>query len=156
MGTTLINARDNATFFKKGTVVFTEGKPVKSLYLVKTGTVRLLKYKNSKLISVGICRDKDILNEVSVLSKSNHLFTAITETDTELVLVDAKDISQYLANSPKWVEGIFETLCERLLAVQDVIEEHQMVNPLEDPSLKLTKEQESLYSKLINDFLHQN
>ncbi len=49
-------------FFKKGTVLFAEGRTSKSLFLIKSGEVRLLKNKGAKLISLGKASEKEILN----------------------------------------------------------------------------------------------
>lgn len=152
VNTGLIKNLDNVNFYKKGTVIFAEGLASKNLYMVKSGNVRLLKFKNNKLLSMGICREKDILNEVSVLTKTKNVISAIAETDVELVLVQEKDIHKVIASGPQWVEELFNTLCERLESVQEVIEEHQMKDSFEDKDLILTKEQEMEYTAAIRSF----
>lgn len=150
--TSLVKNLDSVTFFKKGTVIFAEGLPSKNLYLVKSGEVRLLKTKNNKLMSLGILKEKEILNEVSILTKTPNEFSAIANTDVELVLVSEKDLRAVIDSGPKWVDGLFQTLCERLLSIQDVIEEHQIKDMTEDKDLMLTKEQEMEYTAMIRSY----
>ena len=152
VSTSLAKNLDNVTFFKKGTVIFAEGLPSKYLYMIKSGEVRLVKNKNNKLFSLGILKEKEILNEVSILTKTPNSYTAITNTDVELVLVAEKDLRAVLDSGPKWVDELFQTLCERLEAVQEVIEEHQMKDLNEDKDLMLTKEQEIEFTALIRSY----
>jgi CRP-like cAMP-binding protein len=154
MNDTLQNKNlDVVNFFKKGTVIFAEGKISKNLYLIKSGEVRLLKNKGSKLISLGKSSEREILNDVAVLTNKPNYFSAIAETDVELVLVNSKDIHTILDSGPKWVEELLETLCERLLSVQEVVEEHQMKNSQDDPHLVLTKEKELEFQAALRSYL---
>lgn len=143
---------DSVTFFKKGTVIFAEGFLNKNLYLIKRGEVRLLKNKINKLVSVGILREKEILNEVAILTSSKNSFSAIADTDVELVLIPEKDLRTVIESGPKWVDELLQTLCERLVSVQDVIEEHQVKDTITDKDLLLSKEQELDYLELIKAF----
>lgn len=152
VSTSLAKNLDNVTFFKKGTVIFAEGLPSKYLYMIKSGEVRLVKNKNNKLFSLGILKEKEILNEVSILTKTPNSCSAITNTDVELVLVAEKDLRVVLDSGPTWVDELFQTLCERLEAVQEVIEEHQMKDLNDDKDLLLTKEQEIEFTALIRSY----
>lgn len=121
-------------FFKAGSVIFAQGKPSKYLYLVKRGEVRLIKFKGQNLSAIHLCVEKDILNEVAILTNTPNELTAIAKTDVELVLVDQKDVLAVIKNSPSWVPEIFQTLCERLKHTQEMIEEHNLAGD-KDPRL---------------------
>lgn len=150
--TSLSKNLDSVTFFKKGTVIFAEGIASKNLYLVKSGEVRLLKNKNNKLVSIGILKEKEVLNEVAVLTKTKNSFSAIANTDVELVLVSEKDLRSVIDSGPKWVDELFQTLCERLTSIQEVIEEHQLKDLVDEKDMLLTKEQEIEYTALIRSY----
>jgi len=142
---------DAPILFKAGTVIFAQGKTSKYLYLVKKGEVRLLKSKGYGLNVIQVCGEREILNEVAVLTSKPNDLTAIAKTDVELVLVDQKEILSVIKNSPKWIPDIFETLCERLKLTQDMINEHNL-DQEKDPRLLLSKEDEARYLTALNNF----
>jgi CRP/FNR family cyclic AMP-dependent transcriptional regulator len=142
---------DAPVMFKAGTVIFAQGKSSKYLYLVKKGEVILLKSKGQKLSAIDICDEKDILNEVAILTSQVNDLTAIAKTDVELVLIDQKDVLGVIKNSPSWVPNIFQTLCERLKNTQEMIEEHNLAGE-KDPRLLINKEDERKYIQAITNY----
>ncbi|MBC7713784.1 MAG: cyclic nucleotide-binding domain-containing protein [Rhizobacter sp.] len=145
------NGTDAPIMFKTGTVIFAQGKPSKYLYLVKSGEVRLMKFKGNSLSGIQVCGEREILNEVAILTGKPNELTAIAKTDVELVLVDQKDVISVIKNSPSWIPEIFETLCERLKHTQDMIEEHNLSGD-KDPRLVITKDEEKKYIQALADF----
>lgn len=142
---------DAPIMFKAGTVIFAQGKPSKYLYLVKKGEVILLKAKGHKLSVLDFCSERDILNEVAILTNKPNDQSAIAKTDVELVLIDQKDVLNVIKSSPSWVPDIFATLCERLENTQEMIEEHNLAVE-KDPRLLLNKEDEMKYLKAITEY----
>ena len=142
---------DAPVVFKAGTIIFAQGKTSKYLYLVKNGEVRLLKNKGNSLDIFQVCHAKEILNEVAILTSKPNDFTAIAKTDVELVLIDQKDILTAIKNSPKWIPDIFQTLCERLKLIQEMITEHNL-DQERDSRLFLSKEDEGKYLKALKAF----
>ncbi|AUN96721.1 hypothetical protein DOM21_18205 [Bacteriovorax stolpii] len=145
---------DAPILFKAGTVIFAQGKPSKYLYLVKRGEVRLIKFKGQNLSAIQLCGERDILNEVAILTNKPNELTAIAKTDVELVLVDQKDVLSVINSSPSWIPEIFETLCERLKHTQDMIEEHNLATE-KDPRLVMSKDEEKKYIQALADFNSQ-
>ena len=147
-----VRSIDATIFFKAGTVIFGQGQNSKYLYLLKKGQVRLVKLNGQKLSVVKLCKESEILNEVSVLTSKPTEYAAITKTDVEVVLVEQKDIQAVIKASPSWVPEIFETLCERLKSTQDFIDEHQLLSGEKNPDVILSKEDEQKCLKAIKEF----
>lgn len=143
---------DSAIGFKAGTVIFSQGEPSKYLYLVKTGVISLLADRGTKLTLIKNCKEKDILNEVSVLTNKPAEFSAIAKTDVEIVLIEQKDIMSVLKNGPTWIPEMFETLCERLKSTEDMILDHNLLAGEKDPSLLLSKDDEKKYINLLSEY----
>jgi CRP/FNR family cyclic AMP-dependent transcriptional regulator len=136
--------------FKAGTVIFEQGEPSKYLFLVKKGEVRLLKAIGGHITIIQLCKEKDILNEISVLTNKPSEFAAIAKTDVELVLIEQKDILSVIKKSPSWVPEMFETLCERLKSTQEIIEEHHLNLGEKDPAFVISKEEEKKYIEALS------
>lgn len=134
---------------KAGTVIFGQGQNPKYLYIVKKGQVHLLKINGQKLNVVDVCKEKDILNKVSIITNKPTEYAAVAKTDVELVIIDHKDIQAIIQSGPEWVPEIFETLCERLKSTQDFIEEHQLLSGERNPDFILSKEDEKKYFQAL-------
>lgn len=147
-----VNTAERPVVFRAGAVIFTQGKSSKHLYLVKSGQVRLMKFNGQRLYAFELCEAGSILNEVSVLMNEPNQFVAIAKTDTELILVEQKDISNIIKGGPSWIPDIFKTLCERLKATQEMIEEHNLSVGEKDPSLIISKEDEKKYIEALAAF----
>jgi CRP-like cAMP-binding protein len=145
------NGADASVMFKAGTVIFAQGRISKYLYLVKKGEVRLVKFKGNGLTCIQHCGEREILNEVAILTSKANELTAIAKTDVELVLVDQKDVLSVIKNSPSWIPEIFETLCERLQLTQEMIEEHNL-SVDKDPRLLISKAEEKNYIQALADY----
>ena len=137
--------------FKEGAIIFAQGKMSKFLYLVKSGEVILVKFKGSSLTAIELCLAKDILNEVAILTNQPNELTAIAKTDVELVIVDHKDIQEVIKKSPEWISDIFQTLCERLVLTQEMINEHNLATE-KDPRLFINKDDEKKYLSSLAEY----
>ena len=144
---------DAPIMYKAGSVIFGEKQASKYLYILKKGEIRLVKSKAQHLTVIKLCKEKEILNEESVLTAKPTEFAAIAKTDVELVLVDQKDILSVIKGGPSWIPEIFETLCERLKSTQDIIEEHNLTAD-KGKDMLLTKEEEKKYLAALHD--HKN
>ena len=133
--------------FKAGAIIFAEGKPAKYLYLIKKGNVQLVKSQTQHLTVIGFCSDGDILNEIGVLTNTPQEYSAIAKTDTELVLIEQKDILSVINSGPSWIPDIFKTLCERLKATEEMIQEHSLGE--KDKTLVISKEDEKKYMEAL-------
>jgi CRP-like cAMP-binding protein len=101
---------------------------------------------------MSICKEKDVLNEVSVLSNKPTEFAAVAKTDVELVLVEQKDILAVVNSGPSWISNIFKTLCERLIATNEIIVEHNLKSGSQDPETILSNEEELFHSKALREY----
>lgn len=138
--------------FKAGTVIFAQAEPSKFLYILKKGQVLLLKANGQHLSVIKLCKEKEILNEVSVLTNKPVEFSGIAKTDIELVLIEQKDILSVVKSGPSWMPEIFETLCERLKSTQDIIEEHHLQAGEKNPDLVLSKDDEKRFMNALAEY----
>lgn len=143
---------DSPIQYKAGTVVFAEGEASKYLYIIKQGHIHLLKTNGQHLVVVKNCKEKEILNEVSILTNTPLEFTAIAKNDVELVLIDQKDILTVLNEGPSWIPDILKTLCERLVSTHEIIEEHNLMAGEKNPDTVLNKEEESKYLSALSEY----
>jgi len=138
--------------FKAGAVIFAQGESSRYLYIVKKGEIRLLKVNGKQLSVLGLCREKEILNEVSVLTSKPVEFSAIAKTDVELVFIEQKDILSIIKSGPSWIPEILETLCDRLKSTMDIIEEHKLLAGENNPDIFISKEDEQKCLTILTEY----
>lgn len=143
---------DSPIHFKAGSVIFAEGEMPKYLFIVKKGQMRLLKKNGQHLNVFKIGTEREILNEVSILTNTPSTFSAIAKTDVELILVEQKDILAEIANGPAWIPDIFKTLCDRLISTLEIIEEHNLMAGEKNPELVLSKDEEKKYLNALSEY----
>lgn len=145
---TLDKSRNLTGFFKAQTAIFMEGEISQHLYIVKKGQVHLLKILEQRHpIAVGLCKEGEILNEVSILANKPVKYAAIAKTDVELIPIEQKDILSVIKKGPPWMSEIFKTLCERLESTIEIIEEHNLMAGEKNLDLILTQEDETKYAQ---------
>jgi CRP-like cAMP-binding protein len=146
------NSSPQATLVTTGSVVYTEGKPTKFLYIIKKGEVRLMKLVNNHLHVLHICSAGEIIGDISVLTNKNVDHTAVALHDVELMLIDANDIRSVINKCPKWVNEIFKTLCERLVDSQEIIDSHNLLMCSLEKNYIITKEEDKILKQRIAEF----
>lgn len=140
-------------FYREGEVLFAQGDNSRYLYIVKSGKVALIKANNNHLHIIKICGEKEILNEVSVLTKKPLDYSAVARSQVEVVLVEQKDILTVIKNSPDWVPEIFQTLCERLKSTEEMILEHNLQDSGDKTKdMILSKDESKVLFDIISKF----
>lgn len=138
--------------FKAGTVLFAAGEMSKYLFILKKGEVHILKTNGKHLNVVKVCKEKEILNEVDILTQKPSVFSAIAKTDIELVLVDQKDILSVIKGSPSWVPEILATLCGRLSSTLEIINEHNLMAGEKNSEIVIDKDEEQRYQNALQEY----
>lgn len=115
--------------FDAGTVLFVEGQEPKSLFIIVSGQVRLFKLVAGRQVTQLLKGPKDFLGDVAVLLKENHHYTAVVESDAEIIEIPASDIHQVMTLCPEWVPNIMLTLGERLMALRELMRDHRIDDP---------------------------
>lgn len=143
---------DQPTTYPAGSVIYINGHQSKKLFILKSGKVRLMKINKDKLHVFQICKPGEILNEISVLTKTPLDHVAVAHNDSVIVTVEVKDINGVIEKCPKWVPEIFKTLCTRLQDSQDIIHEHNLSSGPLDENFILNKQEEQKLLEAIKNF----
>ncbi len=79
-----------------GDTLFQTGEPAAGLYVVKTGSVRLLRVEDGKETSIGVRQPGDLLAEAAALREQPHEYTARSSGKAELILIPRVAIAPIL------------------------------------------------------------
>ena len=91
-----------------------QGDPGGSLYVIKSGSVRLMKESETgQIISVGELGAGEFFGEMSLLTGEPRLLSVLAQIDTEVVVVDKAALAPLLAANEKIVEALSLALATR-------------------------------------------
>jgi CRP-like cAMP-binding protein len=97
-------------FWSAGSPVFEQGSPADGLYIVVSGSVRVLGDGGAELSVLG---PGDFFGEVSLLDGSPHGQTIVAVEDAELLVVAKERFDDLLAGDAELAESIRRTADER-------------------------------------------
>lgn len=108
---------------KKGTQILSPDSPIKALFLLKQGQVRLYRMNaEGKQFTVDILVDGNIFGETSTLSLTDDEIYAEAMTDTYLCILSHEDFEQFIESNPKIAIKLINTLSTRLKEVYTISE----------------------------------
>ena len=99
---------------KKRQFLFTEGEPAREMYIIKEGTVKVVKNFKKNPIEIATIGKGGFLGEVALLRNEKHGATAIADSDLELVVINKETFDQQLECLPNWIHSLIRSLADRL------------------------------------------
>lgn len=110
--------------FAKDEIIFLKGDPGLSLYLIRSGRVKICAFDRDGVelvftfLSAG-----DILGDIAILDGKPRSASAIAVEDTETFFLERGRFLDFLKVSPQACLGIINLLCERLRRISTQLEE---------------------------------
>lgn len=98
--------------WRAGSTVFARGSAADGLYVILSGSVRILGPDDKE--EVNVLRDGDFFGEFSLLLDTEHRNTVAATEDTEIMVVPKETFQQLLDSSPDLGRQVRETLEARL------------------------------------------
>ncbi len=99
--------------FAAGEVIFEEHDEGDSLYLIESGSVKVVTGKDRE-ITLTILRERDSFGEMSILDRSPRSASVIVETHARLLTITHDDFHTLLFARPQIAFSLFKTLNNRL------------------------------------------
>jgi CRP-like cAMP-binding protein len=97
-------------FWRAGSQVFAKGSPADGLYVIVSGSVRVLGDGGTEL---GVLREGDFFGELSLLEGAPHGRDVVAIEDTELMVIAKECFDDLLAGNPSLARSIRETAAQR-------------------------------------------
>jgi CRP-like cAMP-binding protein len=120
----LIGERVTIHLYDAGMIVFSEGDVCRELWIVKEGTVKILKTAPSgRQQLIGIERAGNSLSEVAVFDGGRYLATAQTVSSTVLLRLEADHFRRICLQHPEVALKVIKVLGHRLRSMSRLIED---------------------------------
>ena len=98
--------------FYSGEVLFNEGDPGDSLYLIRNGTISVRK-KDKEVVRLGA---RECIGEMALLDGEPRSATCVVAENTTMLRISGEDFSNLLDIQPQIVKALLRTLAKRLRA----------------------------------------
>lgn len=96
-----------------GDILFREGDPPNSVYLIKGGEIEISKGEGTKKRVIAVLKEGDFLGEMAVIDGSSRSATATAITETRLITLNTKDFKNEIEKDPM-IGALVFTLIKRL------------------------------------------
>ena len=120
----------NFKFYNDKEIVFCQYEPGNKLYIIKEGSIKIVKTVNDKSILLAVLKENDIFGELALISEKPRNATAISYKDTKLLVIDKNTFFTILNNSKELISKIFICISKRIWFTINRIKLHFYYNPL--------------------------
>lgn len=104
-----------------GQVLFNEGDPAKSMYLIKSGEVSVRKRKGSTFVEITRLRQGEILGEISFFDRQPRSATAMALSPTEVTEMAFDSLDATYSKIPDYLKTIMASIADRIRKTDDAI-----------------------------------
>ncbi|MDM7986342.1 MAG: cyclic nucleotide-binding domain-containing protein [Smithella sp.] len=113
---------------KKDNVLFVEGMPGESLYIIMSGGIEITKEtKNKEKILLALMGSGDMVGEMSLIDAEPRSATAVTTEDSVLLVITKRSFNEILRSdsqiAAKILMGLLKVISRRLRIIDNKIEE---------------------------------
>ena len=107
-------------------IIFRQGDPSESLYIIRSGKVKIVRENEGEYSIVGVVGMKDFLGEGAILTGGSRSAHAISSEVTEAVKIKYSEIKNVLESKPEWIKDLMEVLVGKLNNSSRVMSEHNI------------------------------
>jgi CRP-like cAMP-binding protein/Fe-S-cluster-containing hydrogenase component 2 len=142
--------------FNQGDVIFREGDPGDSLYIMRNGFVKITKQSGDKDQIVAYLAQGSYFGEMALLEDEKRSATVSAFTKVEIIEVVKEDFNTLLGTDPKLAEEIKDIIMERKLKTLEVQRDPAKAERLEALVEKGIIQSESLLTIDLRTCIHCN
>lgn len=111
-------------YYRRGETIFYEGDPGAALYIVRGGKIKIVKLsEDGREKILAILGESDYFGEMAIIEREPRSATVVAQDDAEVLVLYQQDFQELLRTTPKVMLNIIKTLCLRLRATNQQIEE---------------------------------
>ncbi|MEE2993350.1 MAG: Npt1/Npt2 family nucleotide transporter [Gemmatimonadota bacterium] len=104
--------------YAKDETVFEEDAPGDAFYLIRRGSVRVVKGKENPVV-ISIREERDYIGEMAILDDEPRSATVEAQEDTEMLVINRDDFHRLVVTHPTVVFSLFKCLSRRLRETSD-------------------------------------
>jgi CRP/FNR family transcriptional regulator len=100
--------------YKDGDVIFKEGEPGDSMYIIHEGQVRIVKSVANKETTLAVLKEGEFFGEMAIIDNEPRSASAVAQGEIKLIELDNKIFEEQIKNNPKIIMQILRKMSQRL------------------------------------------
>ncbi|MFT8322018.1 MAG: Crp/Fnr family transcriptional regulator [Bacillus sp. (in: firmicutes)] len=137
--------------FKKGSHIFLQDEPLKNVFLIFNGKIKIYKTDlNGKEQIVAVLKKGEMFPHIGFFRKGGYPAFAEVQEDAVLVKIPTKKFEEVLMGNPKLCMKVFKVLGEKVVDLQDRLGE-QILNNTYEQLIKLLFRLSKTYGRKLEN-----
>ncbi|MBM3381557.1 MAG: cyclic nucleotide-binding domain-containing protein [Betaproteobacteria bacterium] len=104
---------------KPGEFLFSEGDPCNGVFIVREGSIDIVREKDGVSVCIGTMGVGDVIGTVTLFSRDTRTASARAHSAAQVVHVDIETIEGSFKNLPVWVQAVLKDSVARLKSAND-------------------------------------
>jgi CRP/FNR family cyclic AMP-dependent transcriptional regulator len=113
--------------YKSGAILFNDGDPSHSLFLIQKGAISIRKKKGNTTIEVGKVLAGQVIGELSFFDRQPRSATGVAIIDVEAMEISFESLEKIYSTVPDYMKTIMAAMAERLRKANDTIRQLQKI-----------------------------
>ncbi len=114
-------------FYRQGQIIFREGEPSKSLYIIRKGCISIRKMKGNAFVEIARLYPNEIVGEMSFFDHLPRSATAVAANEVEALEIPFDGMDKIYNAIPPYMRTIMAAMADRLRKANDVVRRLQKV-----------------------------
>jgi CRP-like cAMP-binding protein len=127
-----------------GTVLFREGEPGNTMYVLQSGRVSITKHVREEEKTLAVLGPGEFFGEMAILNDKPRTATAVVQAEARLLVIDAKTFEQMVIGNAEIAVRLIKKMARRLDAANALIEVLMHRDPKARVIMGLSREAEVL------------
>ena len=121
---------DSSRTYQKNTMLFAEGEPGDTLYIIKSGSIKITKIVDNNEVLLAMLKTGDILGEMALLEGKPRAASAVAYEDCSVMAVNKDNFELMIKSQPQLIAKITTLLAERLWLIYKQLANTYLEDPL--------------------------
>jgi CRP-like cAMP-binding protein len=121
------NSKDTVRSYEKNSMIFSEGENGDELYIIKTGSVKIVKIVDDNEVLLAVLKAGDIFGEMALLESKPRAASAVAYENCRVTAVNKANFELMITQEPQMIARLTTLLAERIWSIY-----RQLANTLID------------------------
>jgi len=125
-----VNTSDMERFYPRDTMIFAQGEPGEEFFIIRGGSVKIVKIVKDSEVLLAILKPGDIFGEMALLEFKPRGASAVAYEDCQLMVVTRANFDMMIKTQPQLISRLTTMLAERIWMVYRQLANARINDPL--------------------------
>jgi CRP-like cAMP-binding protein len=121
---------DPVRSYEKNSMIFSEGENGEELYIIKTGSVKIVKIVDDNEVLLAVLKTGDIFGEMALLESKPRAASAVAYENCQVTVLNRANFELMITQEPQMIARLTTLLAERIWSIYRQLANTLIDNPL--------------------------